>query len=101
MRKLLIPALAATALIAMPLVSTDGGALPEIVGDAGVIVPAADGDALADALANLLDDPDRRRRLAEAGRARILERYSWTVCATQLVTYYREVIREVSHDADR
>ena len=81
----------------VPVVSTDGGALPEIVGDAGVIVPAGDEIALARALAGLLDDPARRRTLGEAGRARILERFSWTVCAEQMVTYYREVIA----DADR
>jgi len=81
----------------VPVVSTDGGALPEIVGDAGVLVPAADAGALARAIAKLLDDPALRARLGVAGRARITETFSWTVCAEQLVAYYRGVIA----DADR
>jgi hypothetical protein len=52
---------------AVPVVATDGGALPEIVDDAGVIVPAADADALAAAIGRLLEDPAERLRLGEAG----------------------------------
>jgi glycosyltransferase involved in cell wall biosynthesis len=77
---------------AVPLVSTDGGALPEVVGDAGVLVPAGDTAALTGAIADLLDDPERRERLGRAGRERILERFSWSVCARELLAYYREVI---------
>jgi glycosyltransferase involved in cell wall biosynthesis len=40
------------------------------VGDAGVVVPPRDPDALAGALARLLGDADARRKLGEAGRAR-------------------------------
>lgn len=81
----------------VPLVSTDGGALPEIVGDAGVLVPAADAEALATAIAALLDDPTRRNALGRSGRQRIVDRFSWTVCAEEMVVYYRGVIA----DADR
>jgi glycosyltransferase involved in cell wall biosynthesis len=77
---------------AVPVVATDGGALPEIVDDAGVIVPAADADALAAAISRLLEDPAERLRLAKAGRERICRTYSWTVCAQQMVAYYRRVI---------
>ncbi|MEM1189039.1 MAG: glycosyltransferase family 4 protein [Pseudomonadota bacterium] len=76
----------------LPVVATDGGALPEIVADAGVVVPAADSDALASAIAELLESPERRRELGAAARARILERFSWTVCAREMVAYYRDVI---------
>lgn len=76
----------------VPVVSTDGGALPEIVGEAGIIVPNAQAEPLADAISDLLADPERRRELGIAGRQRILERFSWDVCAAQLVEYYREVI---------
>lgn len=82
---------------AVPVVSTDGGALPEIVGDAGRVVPTADAEALATAIADLLEHPEERESLARAGRARILETFSWTVCAEQMVSYYRKVIA----DADR
>ena len=75
-----------------PVVATDGGALPEVVGDAGVTVPARDAAALADALDSLLKDPARRQALGEKGRQRILEQFCWDVCAGQMVAYYRQVL---------
>jgi glycosyltransferase involved in cell wall biosynthesis len=76
----------------IPLVSTDGGALPEVVGDAGRIVPAKDPDALARAIAELLTDPTARSVLGQRGRERILEQFSWSRAARQLAELYREVI---------
>ena len=76
----------------VPVVSTDGGALPEVVGDAGVLVPVKDSQALAQALADLLNDPGRRNELAERGRRRILEKFSWDVCALEMARYYCDVI---------
>jgi glycosyltransferase involved in cell wall biosynthesis len=76
----------------VPVVSTDGGSLPEVVGDAGVIVPKKDGAALAKAIGELLDDPVRQARLGEAGYERIHERFLWSRCAANLVDVYRDVI---------
>lgn len=80
----------------LPVVSTTGGALPEVVGDAGVLVPPGDANALAQAIAVLLDDPAERKRLSLAARARINERFCWNVNAKQMVDYYRQVIAEHS-----
>lgn len=77
---------------AVPVVSSDGGALPEVVGDAGVIVPAKNVDALADAIAGLLRDPRRREDLGGRGRQRILDHFCWDVCAGEMVDYYRKVL---------
>lgn len=74
------------------LVSADGGALPEVAGDAAIVVPAADSDALRDAIATLLDDPEYRARLGAQGRARIERLFSWKVAAQELTGFYREVI---------
>lgn len=76
----------------VPVVSTVGGALPEVVGDAGVLVPVRDADALATAVADLLDDPERRAHLACAGIQRIRERFSWRRAAETLTDYYHEVL---------
>lgn len=78
----------------VPVVSTDGGALPEIVGDAGLIVPAGDAAALTCAIQGLLDNPAQRGALAGRGRKRIVERFSWDVCAQQMLAYYRGVIAD-------
>ncbi len=76
----------------VPVIATDGGALPEVVGDAGVTVPARDADALADAIDDLLRDPRRREELGARGRQRILEQFCWNVCAGQMIAYYRQVL---------
>lgn len=76
----------------VPVVSTDGGALPEVVGDAGVIVPAKNVDALADAIDGLLRDEPRRTDLGGLARKRIEENFCWQVCARQMTTYYWEVL---------
>ncbi|AOS98375.1 GDP-mannose-dependent alpha-(1-2)-phosphatidylinositol mannosyltransferase [Microbulbifer aggregans] len=78
----------------VPVVSSDGGALPEVVGDAGIVVPAGDSEALAGALRTLLEDKDIRSRLAEQGRARILRQFSWKLAAERLTRYYRGLISE-------
>jgi len=76
----------------VPLVSTDGGALPEVVGDAGLIVPARDPDALADAVARLLEADGLRADLSLRGRQRVLEHFSWGRAAEQIVEHYQRVI---------
>lgn len=54
----------------VPLVTTAVGGIPELVGDAAVLVPRGDAPALAHAMTELLADPERAARLAAAGRAR-------------------------------
>jgi len=64
-------------LAARPVVATDVGDVSEAVdhGTTGLLVAPEDPEALAEALAELLDDPERARRMGEAGRARALERF--------------------------
>jgi len=54
----------------VPLVATAVGGIPDLVGDAAVLVPPADPGALASAVLRLLDDPALRRRLASDGQLR-------------------------------
>jgi glycosyltransferase involved in cell wall biosynthesis len=77
----------------LPVIATDGGALPEVVGDAGVIVPRGDAGALAAAIDALLRDADRRETLGRQARERILQQFSWQVCAHAMVSYYRNVLQ--------
>ena len=76
----------------VPVVSTDGGALPEVVGDAGVIVPVKNVDALVAAIDTLLRSPSTRAELGARGQQRIDESFCWHVCARQMTEYYREVL---------
>lgn len=74
----------------LPLVSARGGALAEVVGDAGVLVPVADPAALAQAVNALLADPARREALGRAARERVLECFNWDHAAGEVEAVYRK-----------
>ncbi len=76
----------------VPVISTRGGALPEVVGDAGLLVPPADPDALALAIAALCDHPELAGRLGTAGYVRVTSRFTWNQAARQTVAVYRQAI---------
>jgi glycosyltransferase involved in cell wall biosynthesis len=83
---------------ATPLVATTAGALPEVVGPDGVTalhVPPGDPEALALAIARVLDDDALAARLGAAGRARVLERFTWRAVAERTVAWYRASLPEV------
>jgi glycosyltransferase involved in cell wall biosynthesis len=77
---------------AVPVVSTTGGALPEVVGEAGLLVPPADPAALAAAITSLLDHPRRAADLGRAGLRRVHSRFTWRRAAERTVDAYREAI---------
>ena len=64
-----------------PLVASRAGALPEVVGDAAVLVEPGDPEELAAALRALLDDGAQRAELAARGLARVRERFAWPAVA--------------------
>jgi len=78
----------------VPLISTDGGALPEVVGDAGLIVPAQDPRAMARAISGLLNDPNRRTELSRTGVVRIHEQFNWRRAADAYVSLYQKAIEQ-------
>lgn len=75
-----------------PVISTSGGALPEVVGDAGIIVPPGDRDALREAILYLLDHPEKRYELGQAGLKRVESAFTWRHAALKTVDVYREAI---------
>jgi len=77
---------------AVPVVSTTGGALPEVLGDAGILVPPADAAALARAIGELLDNPPRAQELGQAGYRRVQQHFTWQKAAEKTVAAYHEVI---------
>jgi len=73
-----------------PVIVADNSSMPEVVGDAGIRVPAADTDAIADAIGKVLTDTELRSRMSRAGidQAR---RFSWSDCARRTAQVYREL----------
>ncbi len=76
----------------IPLVATNGGSLPEVVGDAGIIVQHSNPGLLVNALQDLLNSPEKQKELSYKGRKRVLERFTWKRAAKELVEIYKEAI---------
>jgi glycosyltransferase involved in cell wall biosynthesis len=74
----------------VPVISTAGGALPEVVGDAGILVPPGDEKVLETAIVSLLDNPEKRHRLGKAGLDRVKRSFTWDHAAQKTVNVYRE-----------
>jgi glycosyltransferase involved in cell wall biosynthesis len=74
----------------VPVVATSAGAVPEVAGDAALLVAPGDVDALAAAIAAAVDDDGLRRRLVEAGRRRAAA-FSWEATADGLASLYAKL----------
>ena len=75
-----------------PVIVSDAGELPAVVGEAGRIVPAGDARALERALGDLREDAAERRRLSEAGRTRVLAEFTHERIAEATARFYRAVM---------
>jgi glycosyltransferase involved in cell wall biosynthesis len=76
----------------VPAVGSDSGELPNVIGDAGLVFPEGDVEALAAHLRALRDDPALRADLAARGRARALSGFTQQSVAEQTVAVYRAVL---------
>lgn len=79
-----------------PVIVCDTGGPPEIVADGltGLVVATQKVGPLADAMAALLSDPERARRMGEAGRRRALERFDVRVGVREIEKIYDEIMRQ-------
>ena len=77
----------------VPVVGSDSGAIPDVIGDAGLIFPEDDEDALVSALGSLLEHPRLRTELGAAGQARVLDRFTQAQVARETVEVYRAMLR--------
>ncbi len=77
----------------VPVISSDGGALPEVVGDAGIVVPARDHEALAEAIDTLINDEKMMKQFSRAGLERIEKMFRWENAVKQMVELYSKLRR--------
>ncbi len=75
-------------------VVSDSGELPAVIGEGGEVVPAGDAAALAAALGRLRGSLDARRRLGDAGRARVLQCFTQARIARETTEFYREIVQQ-------
>jgi glycosyltransferase involved in cell wall biosynthesis len=78
----------------VPVISTTGGALPEVVSNAGLLVPPGDHLALAKAIAEICDHPELAKRMGQAGYERVMAHFTWRAAARRTVTAYRRTIHD-------
>jgi glycosyltransferase involved in cell wall biosynthesis len=76
----------------VPVIGSDSGAIPDVIGDAGLIFPEGDADALAKQLYTLQRDAVLRESLCEKGRARVLNHFTHEQVAQATVEVYQEML---------
>ena len=77
----------------LPVIGSTCGAIPEVIDDAGLIVPEGNSAALAAALRRLLLDCALREELTRAGRRRVMRHYSWDRVADKMHEMFLQVLR--------
>jgi glycosyltransferase involved in cell wall biosynthesis len=89
--------------LGMPVLSSTAGGAPEVIRDgvSGLLVPPAEVEPLADALAAVLDDPAAAERMGVRARREILERYSMPAYADLLLDVYADAAQAPPHPAPR
>ncbi|MBF0187832.1 MAG: glycosyltransferase family 4 protein [Magnetococcales bacterium] len=86
-----------------PIVTTDVPGCRDVIaeGKSGLLVPARNASALADALQRLIDDPDLRRKMANQGRKRVYTLFSNEIIADKIVSLYRSILERTGTLAKR
>ena len=75
----------------VPVLGSDSGEIPHVIGKAGLIFPEGDGAALRDRLQQLLDNPDYRAGLGRQGHERALQHYTNTALAREQLAFYQQL----------
>jgi glycosyltransferase involved in cell wall biosynthesis len=76
----------------VPVVGSDSGEIPNVIGDAGLVFPEGDVQALQTSLSQLMADPALRDELARRGRERVLAHYTQAQIAAKTYQVYCELL---------
>lgn len=80
----------------VPVIGSDSGEIPNVIGDAGLIVPEEDIDALRRGLLQLMQDDALRLNLGQRGRQRVMGRFTQARIAADTVDVYRHMLAQGS-----
>jgi len=78
----------------IPVICTSGGALPEVAGDAALIVPPGNTEALKEAIISLMENNKRREELGLAGYNRVMNQFMWSHAADLTLDTYQKTIED-------
>ena len=76
----------------VPVIGSDSGEIPNVIGDAGLIFPEKDAIALQNHLRNMLEKPDLLKKLGDKGYQRTREKYTNKALAKQLLGFYEQIL---------
>ncbi|NLV11952.1 glycosyltransferase family 4 protein [Haloarcula argentinensis] len=79
----------------LPVIAPDFGGFPQVIDEtgAGICVDTSDADKVADAIQELIDNPERARALGNSGRDAIKSRYNWGTECEKVTSVFRTAIR--------
>ena len=80
----------------VPVVGSDSGEIPSVIGDAGLVFPEGSVDHLRQALGRIMGDPGLRASMAQQGRQRVLERFTQAKVAQQTYEVYTRMLAQVN-----
>ncbi len=78
----------------VPVIGSSSGAIPEVIGDAGLVVPEREPGPLADAIDAVLSRPELRQQLIQRGRERAAARFSWSIVADQTAALFEAAVAQ-------
>jgi glycosyltransferase involved in cell wall biosynthesis len=76
----------------VPVIASDSGEIPLVVGDAGIVVPEADLDAWVKAIQKTIDTPTFRAELIAAGIDRVHQKFTWNTVARQKLDFFESLL---------
>ncbi|QIR35688.1 glycosyltransferase family 4 protein [Tolypothrix sp. PCC 7910] len=77
----------------VPVIGSNSGEIPHVIGDAGLIFPEGDAQALANCLTQLIDNPELRQKVGVMGYQKAMDKYTNKAVAQQQLEFYRELVK--------
>ena len=77
---------------AIPVIGSSSGAIPDVVGEGGMVYPERDSKALAEAIKMMHNNPEKRVRMGRAGRDAVMTNYTWQRVAAQMREIYLKLM---------
>jgi L-malate glycosyltransferase len=76
----------------VPVIGSESGEIPHVIGEAGLVFPEGDAQALQNCLVQLMEDGEKRQQLAELGYQRAMTHYTNKALAKQLLEFYKQLM---------
>ncbi|MEM9805281.1 MAG: hormogonium polysaccharide biosynthesis glycosyltransferase HpsO [Cyanobacteria bacterium P01_D01_bin.56] len=76
----------------VPVIGSDSGEIPHVIGDSGLVFPEGNHEALAERLAQVIKQPEQQQIFAKKGYERAMKQYTNKALATELLAFYQELL---------